>query len=147
MVNDATRAAEGFAPTCYPHLWRVKLQPLVDSQEYKQILDGIANTDSDRGAYNADITYYPGDIVTGTDGTKYEGTTDGFGKIVGVPLSKETNYEIVASTEGNASAKDLVSTTGMKKSKTISKIVYLSGGTSLVPDNSEVVGTKFKSKF
>ena len=86
-------------------------------------------------------------IVTGTDGSKYEGTTDGFGKIVGVPLSKETNYEIVASTEGNASAKDLVSTTGMKKSKTISKIVYLSGGTSLVPDNSEVVGTKFKFYF
>jgi len=49
VVQDATRAAEGFAPTWYPHLWRVKLQPLVDSQEYKDIintLDAGENTDS-----------------------------------------------------------------------------------------------------
>ena len=42
VINDATRAAEGFAPTWYPHLWRVKLQPLVDSQEYKDITNQIA---------------------------------------------------------------------------------------------------------
>ena len=42
VVQDATRAAEGFAPTWYPHLWRVKLNPLVDSQEYKDIIDNIA---------------------------------------------------------------------------------------------------------
>ena len=41
VVNDATRAAEGFSPTWYPHLWRVKLQPLVDSQEYKDIINNI----------------------------------------------------------------------------------------------------------
>ena len=41
VVTDATRAAEGFAPTWYPHLWRVKVQPLVDSQEYKDILSKI----------------------------------------------------------------------------------------------------------
>ncbi len=41
VVTDATRAAEGFAPTWYPHLWRVKVQPLVDSQEYKDILNVI----------------------------------------------------------------------------------------------------------
>ena len=53
VVQDATRAAEGFAPTWYPHLWRVKLAPLVDSQEYKDIInkptidsdgDGIPDT-------------------------------------------------------------------------------------------------------
>ena len=51
VVNDATRAAEGFAPTWYPHLWRVKLQPLVDSQEYKDITNQIAgdNTDNTLG--------------------------------------------------------------------------------------------------
>ena len=42
VVQDASRAAEGFAPTWYPHLWRVKLQPLVDSQEYKDILNQLA---------------------------------------------------------------------------------------------------------
>ena len=41
VVQDATRAAEGFAPTWYPHLWRVKLAPLVDSQEYKDIINNI----------------------------------------------------------------------------------------------------------
>lgn len=46
VVQDATRAAEGFAPTWYPHLWRIKCQPLVDSQEYKDIINRI-DIDSD----------------------------------------------------------------------------------------------------
>ena len=41
VVQDSTRSAEGFAPTWYPHLWRVKLGPLVDSQEYKDIINQI----------------------------------------------------------------------------------------------------------
>ena len=45
-ITEATRAAEGFSATWYPHLWRCKLQPLVDSQEYKDILDKLgANPD------------------------------------------------------------------------------------------------------
>lgn len=46
VVNDASKSAEGFSPTWYPHLWRVKLQPLVDSQEYKDILTNITASDS-----------------------------------------------------------------------------------------------------
>lgn len=45
VVQDATRAAEGFSPTWYPHLWRIKLNPLVDSQEYKDILNNLPATD------------------------------------------------------------------------------------------------------
>ena len=41
-VSDASFASEGFSPTWWPHLWRVKLNPLVDSQEYKDILNNIA---------------------------------------------------------------------------------------------------------
>jgi hypothetical protein len=41
VVADCSFAAEGFSPTWWPHLWRVKLNPLVDSQEYKDILDNI----------------------------------------------------------------------------------------------------------
>jgi len=48
VVADASNASEGFTPTWWPHLWRVKLNPLVDSQEYKDILntivDGTAST-------------------------------------------------------------------------------------------------------
>jgi len=46
VIQDASRAAEGFAQTWWPHLWRCKLQPLVDSQEYKDILDNLPATDS-----------------------------------------------------------------------------------------------------
>jgi hypothetical protein len=40
-VSDASFASEGFSPTWWPHLWRVKLNPLVDSQEYKDILNNV----------------------------------------------------------------------------------------------------------
>ena len=46
VVGDASFAAEGFSPTWFPHLWRVKLNPLVDSQEYKDILNKIKAGDT-----------------------------------------------------------------------------------------------------
>jgi hypothetical protein len=46
VVGDASFASEGFTPTWWPHLWRVKLNPLVDSQEYKDILDNIKASDT-----------------------------------------------------------------------------------------------------
>ena len=42
VVQDVTFAAEGFSQTWWPHCIRVKLTPLVDSQEYKDILNQIA---------------------------------------------------------------------------------------------------------
>jgi hypothetical protein len=41
VVQDVTFAAEGFSQTWWPHLVRVKLTPLVDSQEYKDIINQI----------------------------------------------------------------------------------------------------------
>lgn len=41
VISDCTRGAEGFSPTWWPHIWRVKINPLVDSQEYKDILAKI----------------------------------------------------------------------------------------------------------
>ena len=38
VVQDVTRAASGFSQTWYPHILRVKCTPLVDSQEYSEIL-------------------------------------------------------------------------------------------------------------
>jgi hypothetical protein len=58
VVNDATRAAEGFAPTWYPHLWRVKLQPLVDSQEYKDILNNITAGDNTTNTLSQVLSTY-----------------------------------------------------------------------------------------
>lgn len=46
VAGDCSWASEGFSPTWYPHIWRVKLNPLVDSQEYKNVLKGITATNS-----------------------------------------------------------------------------------------------------
>ena len=39
VVEDVNRAAEGFSQSWYPHLYRIKLKQIVDSQEFKEILD------------------------------------------------------------------------------------------------------------
>jgi len=41
VAGDASFASEGFSPSWWPHLWRVKFEPLVDAQEYKDIIDKI----------------------------------------------------------------------------------------------------------
>ena len=71
VVEEVNRAAEGFSVTWYPHLYRAKCKPLVDSQEFKQILDNIADTDNFQGVWDPEVTYYPGDVVTGPDNQKY----------------------------------------------------------------------------
>lgn len=58
VVQDASRAAEGFAQTWWPHLWRVKLQPLVDSQEYKDILNNLPASDSNTSPLSDVISTY-----------------------------------------------------------------------------------------
>jgi len=39
VVQEVTRPAAGFSPTWYPHLLKAKCAPLVDSQEFAEILD------------------------------------------------------------------------------------------------------------
>jgi len=41
VVDDASRAGEGYSPTWWPHLWRIKVKPMTDSQEYSAILNQI----------------------------------------------------------------------------------------------------------
>jgi hypothetical protein len=61
VVQDVTRPTAGFSQTWYPHLLRAKCVPLVDSQEYKEILDtetgdGTGSTLRDLlSTYNTDI--------------------------------------------------------------------------------------------
>ena len=90
VVEEVNRAAEGFSVTWYPHLYRAKCKPLVDSQEFKQILDQIANKEADKGQWNPNITYYPGDIVTGPDNKKYEVIQE----VVGIAPPNSTYYQL-----------------------------------------------------
>ena len=72
VIEEVSRAAEGFSATWYPHLYRAKCKPLVDSQEFKQILDDIADREFYKGAYNSAITYYPNEVVLAENGKKYQ---------------------------------------------------------------------------
>ena len=100
VIEEVSRAAEGFSATWYPHLYRAKCKPLVDSQEFKQILDGIADSDSYQGTYNAGITYYPGDVVLAANGKKYQVIQE----VTGVAPPNNTYY-VLADT-----LRDVVST-------------------------------------
>jgi len=44
VVEDVNRAAEGFSQTWWPHLLRLKMKTLVDSQEFKDIIGDSATT-------------------------------------------------------------------------------------------------------
>lgn len=46
VVQDVTFDADGFSQTWWPHLIRCKLTPLVDSQEYKDLLNNISSGDA-----------------------------------------------------------------------------------------------------
>ena len=45
VVTEVTRPASGYSQTWFPHLVRAKCQPLVDSQEFKEILDADSGAD------------------------------------------------------------------------------------------------------
>jgi len=39
VIQEGTRPAEGWGPTWWSHMWRIKCTPITDSQEYKGILN------------------------------------------------------------------------------------------------------------
>ena len=55
VVEDVNRASEGFSQTWYPHLYRLKLKQIVDSQEFKEILDLPAEEDAPGGITLRDL--------------------------------------------------------------------------------------------
>jgi hypothetical protein len=57
VIEEITRAAEGFSVTWYPHLYRAKCKPLVDSQEFKDILDMAAGEGSESTLRDVLSTY------------------------------------------------------------------------------------------
>tara|TARA_Y100000034_G_scaffold70208_1_gene84698 strand:- start:5707 stop:6639 length:933 start_codon:yes stop_codon:yes gene_type:complete len=39
VVEDANRSSEGFSQTWFPHVWRVKVGPMNDTQEFQDIME------------------------------------------------------------------------------------------------------------
>ena len=64
QVTDANYASEGFSPTWFPHLWRIKCEPLVDSEEFSQILNAPIDQDTYLGIWDKDKTYPAGYVIT-----------------------------------------------------------------------------------
>ena len=64
-IDDVGRASEGFSQTWYPHLYRLKLKKVIDSQQFADILTKPTGADQDQfvGDYDATKTYVPGQIV------------------------------------------------------------------------------------
>jgi hypothetical protein len=64
QITDANYASEGFSPTWFPHLWRIKCEPLVDSEEFTQILTAPIDQDTYLGIWDKDKTYPAGYVIT-----------------------------------------------------------------------------------
>ena len=64
QITDANYASEGFSQTWFPHLWRIKCEPLVDSQEFSQILQEPINQDNYLGPWDKTKTYPPGYVIS-----------------------------------------------------------------------------------
>jgi len=90
VIEEVSRAAEGFSATWYPHLYRAKCKPLVDSQEFKQLLDDIADREFYKGTYNPTVTYYPNDVVLAANGKKYQVIQE----VTGVAPPNNTYYAL-----------------------------------------------------
>lgn len=64
QITDANYASEGFSQTWYPHLWRIKCEPLVDSQEFSNILEQPINKENYLGDWDKTKNYVPGYVVS-----------------------------------------------------------------------------------
>ena len=64
VIQDADFGAEGFSQTWLPHLWRVKATPMVNAQEYQEIINKpfVSEQIWDPGNF-----YPPGSIVNSGD--------------------------------------------------------------------------------
>lgn len=101
-ITDANFASEGFSQTWYPHLWRIKCEPLVASQEFNQILNEPINKDNYLGQWDKDKVYPPGYVIT-------YGDKNYISKIevpAGIYPPNETYWEL----DPNQNIKDILST-------------------------------------
>ena len=64
QITDANYASEGFSQTWYPHMWRIKCEPLVNSEEFDDILKEPINQDNYLGDWDKNKTYPPGYTIT-----------------------------------------------------------------------------------
>jgi hypothetical protein len=102
QITDSNYASEGFSQTWYPHLWRIKCEPLVDSEEFSNILKEPINKDNYLGDWDKDKSYPPGYVVSWGD-KNYISITD-------VPPGKNPPDPAYWQLDTNQNLKDILST-------------------------------------
>lgn len=102
QVTDSNYASEGFSQTWYPHLWRIKCEPLVDSQEFSQILQEPINQDNYLGLWDGTRTYPPGYVISYGD----KNYTSKIEVPIGMAPPDETYWEL----DPNQNLKDIMAT-------------------------------------
>jgi hypothetical protein len=90
QITDANFASEGFSSSWYPHLWRVKCEPLVDSQEFSNILEKPMSLDNFLGDWDKTSTYVPGYVVN-YGGKNYTPTQN---VPAGIPCTDTTYWQL-----------------------------------------------------
>jgi hypothetical protein len=86
VIQDASFAAEGFTMEWLPHTWRVKATPLVNSQEYKEIMDQALETQTIWDPGN----FYPAGSIVLSGDTYYRAKID---TPVGTDITNTTYWE------------------------------------------------------
>jgi hypothetical protein len=102
QVTDSNYASEGFSQTWYPHLWRIKCEPLVDSQEFSQILQEPINQDNYLGLWDNTKTYPPGYVISYGD----KNYTSKIEVPIGIAPPNSTYWEL----DPNQNLKDIMAT-------------------------------------
>lgn len=60
QITDANYASEGFSVTWWPHLWRIKCEPMTNTQEFQDILTDPINKDNYLGEWDPKREYPAG---------------------------------------------------------------------------------------
>jgi len=102
QITDSNYASEGFSQTWYPHLWRIKCEPLVDSQEFSQILQEPINQDNYLGLWDSTKTYPPGYVISYGD----KNYTSKIEVPIGIAPPDDTYWEL----DPNQNLKDIMAT-------------------------------------
>jgi hypothetical protein len=84
VIQDGNYASEGFSVTWLPHLWRIKATPMVNAQEFQQIINEPFMPENIWDPGN----YYPTNEIVNNGGTYYQATQN---VPPGTPIT-DTNY-------------------------------------------------------
>lgn len=102
QITDANWASEGYSPTWYPHLWRIKCEPLVDSQEFSQILTEPIDQDNYLGQWSNTTAYPAGYSITYGD--------KNYLSLIDVPAGTDINNTTYWQLDPNQNLRDILAT-------------------------------------